>query len=679
MAEPRTYHQFKKIVRATAEKGSADIILANVKDDKQMKDLISLYEMQKATKTFDRVEYADLLREVADPLGQTWNMSGKDGSQGPLQPKEKKEVGRDEIADLINQVQSEPKKKKISAEKLLGEKPKKKSAAISADKLVPPKEGKDDADEVSPKTDENKRGKKKGVTAKGVDQLAVNLNVIAKELTAINVLLARQLKNDERRAKKMAQEARKEERDKKEKESESLVKKVGKKVFDTIKKPFESFFQKILRFLTNIVLGTAVIGILDWLKKPENQQKVENFTNFIIDQIPLILTGLAGILALKIGSKIFKVLKLLYNLSKAFIGLARRSAKMAKGFIDRLRGNRTPGGRNVSGSGTGSRGRGRVTTSGGRVIQRGRFRGLGRGGFVGALALAGVEIFKPEIQDLVGGLYSQFGIGIRAQGDDDLIENALKLDTELDEMYKNFKDLPNGELLFESASSQMADEYGIYMRELTRRGLIDENGNIKGTTTSVDPGDMFGDVNYNLDLGLGELENDVRDVEGGGLSATTPTDVSSLQSPTSNFGEGIASELTPMNALTSTMTGMSGQMNDFSSAMTGMSDIGSSLFGMDKETPMMKIKGLSSEETSRAGAVLSSPSMFSGNQNMLYDVPTPKHFSETIIAPTAGGEESGSGAAAMSSGARNDPPRFSPFDSNNPTLGPVLSVYNALV
>ena len=146
MAEPRTYHQFKKIVRATAEKGSADIILANVKDDKQMKDLISLYEMQKATKTFDRVEYADLLREVADPLGQTWNMSGKDGSQGPLQPKEKKEVGRDEIADLINQVQSEPKKKKISAEKLLGEKPKKKSAAISADKLVPPKEGKDDAD-----------------------------------------------------------------------------------------------------------------------------------------------------------------------------------------------------------------------------------------------------------------------------------------------------------------------------------------------------------------------------------------------------------------------------------------------------------------------------------------------------------------------------------------------------
>ena len=126
MAEPRTYHQFKKIVRATAEKGSADIILANVKDDKQMKDLISLYEMQKATKTFDRVEYADLLREVADPLGYVWPHSGKSEgskprSQGPLPYKPEaaaRSSGVDKIDDLINEVQSEPKKKKISAEKL---------------------------------------------------------------------------------------------------------------------------------------------------------------------------------------------------------------------------------------------------------------------------------------------------------------------------------------------------------------------------------------------------------------------------------------------------------------------------------------------------------------------------------------------------------------------------------
>ena len=59
--------------------------------------------------------------------------------------------------------------------------------------------------------------KKQGAGIKGVDALADSLNVIAKELTAINALLARQLKNDARRAKKMAQEARKEERDKKEK------------------------------------------------------------------------------------------------------------------------------------------------------------------------------------------------------------------------------------------------------------------------------------------------------------------------------------------------------------------------------------------------------------------------------------------------------------------------------
>jgi len=53
----RDINQFKKIVKASSYAGVADIVIANVTDPDQIEDLISLYEMQKATGTYDQGEF----------------------------------------------------------------------------------------------------------------------------------------------------------------------------------------------------------------------------------------------------------------------------------------------------------------------------------------------------------------------------------------------------------------------------------------------------------------------------------------------------------------------------------------------------------------------------------------------------------------------------------------------
>jgi len=667
MAEPRTYHQFKKIVRATAEKGSADIILANVKDDKQMKDLISLYEMQKATKTFDRVEYADLLREVADPLGQTWNMSGKDGSQGPLQPKEKKEVGRDEIADLINQVQSEPKKKKISAEKLLGEKPKKKSAAISADKLVPPKEGKDDADEVSPKTDETKRGKTKGITSKGVDQLAVNLNVIAKELTAINVILGKQLKNQEKYAKKLANEARKDEREKKEKESESVVKKVATKVVDTIKKPFVSFFDKLMNFLKNIALGTAIIGILDWLRDPENQQRIENFANFIIDSMPLILGGIAAFIGIGIGAKVLGIIGGVIGALKGLVialgplglkgALIAIAATLAAFAVDKFVKEGIPAIKDF-------------------------FLGTHRKGFT----KEGMQFERKDVQNI----YDTWKVQNKSEvGTPEYNETAKQymsllgsfdakkgMEDELKSEKANLVRYENNLSQLELSPAGPARDKKIKQQQekisSTQENIARLENNITFALKRIADQVSEMQLESHIKRQVQNRGGDVSPVNVPGVTTNLPGIGGVTQSSglTPLFAGGSGTEALGLDSNFMSDSSMQAPTFDITSATGEMTDLGVDTSNMS-ETPKVPLN-LAIQQ------LKSDPVMFSGKKGMIYDIPSPKMQSETIVLPIGGGGQPENQAAGMASPVQNLPPSFSPFDLNNPTLAPVLSVYNAL-
>ena len=51
------------------------------------------------------------------------------------------------------------------------------------------------------------------------------------------------------------------------------------------------FMDQIKRYFGNILAGGAVVGLLNWVNDPQNQEKIESFTTFLQDSVPLILTG----------------------------------------------------------------------------------------------------------------------------------------------------------------------------------------------------------------------------------------------------------------------------------------------------------------------------------------------------------------------------------------------------
>lgn len=64
------------------------------------------------------------------------------------------------------------------------------------------------------------------------------------------------------------------------------------------------FFDKVMNYFKNIVLGGFAIKALNWLQDPKNQETIDNFVNFITDAAPLIIGGFIGLMALPIVTTI---------------------------------------------------------------------------------------------------------------------------------------------------------------------------------------------------------------------------------------------------------------------------------------------------------------------------------------------------------------------------------------
>ena len=126
------------------------------------------------------------------------------------------------------------------------------------------------------------------------------LNDIAKSVESIAILLRRQFKLET----KQQRDARiKQDKDTKDAREDDLEKKPDKKTGGlpkAIAKPAIGFFDRIKKFFFNIGIGAALYKMHAWITDPANAEKIGKFKDFLVDNAPLILGGLAALALLPV-------------------------------------------------------------------------------------------------------------------------------------------------------------------------------------------------------------------------------------------------------------------------------------------------------------------------------------------------------------------------------------------
>ena len=137
-------------------------------------------------------------------------------------------------------------------------------------------------------SEEVQKNKKETVTV-----IADALLGVANGLLEINKLLKAQLNFEEKEAKAEDQAALALRRQANEDESEKKVESKAKAEKASIPKIEVPFLDRIKKFFGNVIAG----GVVSWLAKPENRDKIDGFFNFLEDWGGLILGGIAALLA----------------------------------------------------------------------------------------------------------------------------------------------------------------------------------------------------------------------------------------------------------------------------------------------------------------------------------------------------------------------------------------------
>ena len=274
--------------------------------------------------------------------------------------------------------------------------------------------------------------------------------------------------------------------------------------------PIKSVFDKIKEFFTLILTGIVLNAAFKWLQDDKNKQLLFTIFDWIGNAfVPAVIAI--------VGYKLFRLLRGIFQIGKWLLKLPGRLAKIlgikgqakptAPTVDPRTRPKIKPQALRDLGKAAAPRpGAGTILSSGGKPLlgsgidaYRGgtpgrapsipklnapvKPKGVG-GGIIGNVAFVLAQLFAPQIQEAVGGLYNQMGIGMGNLSDEELKK-------QYEETYKSFVKYNSGQSSLPFGGNQSSfEEYefgrlNLLQNEFKRRGLSFNNG---GTVPGRGPG-----------------------------------------------------------------------------------------------------------------------------------------------------------------------------------------------
>ena len=198
--------------------------------------------------------------------------------------------------------------------------------------------------------EQNNTDEESDVTESDDEEIADSIDGMNETLEGIDSLLKDILGQEKAEDQKEATEAQKSRQKQEEAEAEKDTKKNVFGALKKIKPPKIPFLDRIKKFFTNIIIGSVVTKLLNWINDPKNKETIDGVLNFVENHMDKILIGLATLVGLNIGMKILSFLKLFVPIAKtlssilslipgaAALGLAGAVAFLATGSS-----RRTPG------------------------------------------------------------------------------------------------------------------------------------------------------------------------------------------------------------------------------------------------------------------------------------------------------------------------------------------------
>ena len=104
-------------------------------------------------------------------------------------------------------------------------------------------------------------------------------------------------------------------------------------ILSSIAKPVKSFWDTLLNFFKNIILGSAVLGFYKWMKDPKNQETIKGIADWLQKNGEGVFKGILSILALGIG---FRVYRLVSRVGKAVFKISKIVGRVTKTILQKL-------------------------------------------------------------------------------------------------------------------------------------------------------------------------------------------------------------------------------------------------------------------------------------------------------------------------------------------------------